>query len=257
MGYEMWRTVLFVDRIEADRAKTAGKSGTTVPMAGALTSVNRVLRRIPVIRDLANYGLRATRNLFWAYRPAPSGSGASLPEAFLSFVRASLAGMRPDFTLVETGCGDGRALRALAHDFPAAKFIGIDLQKAAVVAGNEQVSREGLHNVDLQVGSFLDPIGLDCDVLISRTALIYLNEDEIRTFLRMRLPRIRGKLLLHEIISLTKQAGFSHFFAHPIPQLVETCGEGRFGAVVSVMDYEPWRKDGVWSGAEMVFTRRD
>jgi hypothetical protein len=146
-------------------------------------------------------------------------------------------------------------LCALAVEHPSAHFIGIDLQKAAVGKGRARIAREGLKNVDLQVGSFLDKIGTDCDFLISRAALIYLNEEEYMQFLRMRLPRLRQKVLLHEIISTNGRTGFSHFFAHPVPEFVERCSEGHFDAEVSLLDYGPWRNEGAWSGAEMVFTR--
>jgi hypothetical protein len=214
----------------------------------------RAAKRIPGIGRLANSLLRVTRNFFWSRRPASSPAGASLPEDYIAFVKTGISG--EGFTLVEVGAGDGRVLTQLAALYPAARFIGVDIQKAAVAEGNRYIAEQGIANVTLFCASCLeDASPWDCDYLISRTALIYLNRQEMDVFLAKRLPQVRRKLLLQEIVSLTGKTEVSHFFAHPLGEMAERAGKSAFTASTRLVAYGPWKRENQWSGADVTIKR--
>lgn len=217
--------------------------------------IYRAVRTVPLIGGLANFLLRQTRKLFWSLRPARNAA-QNIPDEYLAFVLREIAKGSQPFTVLEVGCGDGRVLRELARRFPDGKFVGVDIQKAAVDLGEEVAAREGLSNIRLYCRSVLDDsLSWDCDYLISRTALIYLDQDEIRSFLRKRLPRIGRAILAHEIVSLTDGTKLSHFFAHPLAKIAEEVSDHRFHAAVKLLDYQPWKNENAWSGAEIVLAR--
>ena len=56
--------------------------------------------------------------------------------------------VQPD--VVDIGCGGGRALRRLAAAFPASRFVGSDVDDAALALGSERAEQEGLPDVELQ-----------------------------------------------------------------------------------------------------------
>lgn len=221
-------------------------------MASLIHGIYRSMKRISVLKNALDWMLRNSRNYFWSLRPAPAP--AQLPEDFVDFIKSGL-GEEP-FTLVEVGCGDGRVLRHLAQQFPRSRFVGVDIQKAAVAHGTSLAASEGLSNVALHCATCLDDtVPWDCDYLISRTALIYLNSEETRTFLNARLPHVRRKLLLQEIISQTGKEERSHFFAQPLPALIAAEAPDQFTVTATLLDYAPWKQDPAWSGANLIATR--
>jgi len=217
----------------------------------------RATRRLPLLKELADFLLRSGRNYFWSLRPASMAQTELVPTEFLSVVVEGVSGAQVPFKLIEVGCGDGRVLRRLAERFPSAHFVGIDLQKAAIDVGNKHLARSGVSrgNVQLVCGSCLgDDISWECDFLISRTALIYLDHEEIETFLRKRLPQIGRQAILQEIVSTTGKTERSHFYAHPIADLIEVIAPGQFKLTQEVLAYEPWRSER-WTGANLFVTR--
>jgi len=216
----------------------------------------RLVKQLPGVGPLINMLLRLARSLFWKYRPVGVLQDEP-PEEFLRFISDHLND-RSEFTLIEVGAGDGRTLRRLALQYPAARFIGIDIQRAAVLAGIARASALGIKNIDLKCVSCLDDtIEWACDFLISRTSLIYLSREQTEEFFRKRIPKIRQGMLFEEIISLTGQTQRSHFFAHPLPEIIERFSEGNFLANVTFLDYIPWKAESRWSGAKLSFTRID
>jgi hypothetical protein len=214
-----------------------------------------MFKRVPGLAIIVNTGLRVARGVFWSYRPAPDTADTRVPWEYISFLESEIAG--DVFTFVEVGAGDGRVLRHLATRYPRARFIGLDIQKAAVAQGMEFLKGRGLTNVELIRASGIDEgVVLDCDYLASRAALIYLNRREISTFFRIWLPRIRRELLLQEIVSLTNRTESSYFFAHPLPLLAEEAGGDAYAAHVQLLDYAPWKQEGRWSGADIVIHRK-
>lgn len=213
----------------------------------------RAVRQIPFADAAVNGLLRRQRNLFWSLRPASVGHSVS--SDYLAFVESRIDGS--SFTLIEVGAGDGRILGELAKRYPQSRLIGVDIQKAAIAEGKRRLAEEGLTNVKLVCSSCLnEEIDWECDYLISRTALIYLNRQEIELFLRKRLPKLGRAMLLHEIISLTGKAEVSHFFANPLGELVKDAGNGEFTVSTRLLDYPPWKNKDLWSGAELTIRRR-
>lgn len=213
----------------------------------------RAIKQIPILGPPVNGVLRLGRRVFWSLRPAAKAD-SPLPEAYLAFLKAHLdAG---PFVLVEVGAGDGRILRELARRYPTSRFVGVDIQKAAVAGGKRLLAKEGITNVDLVCSSCLeDAIDWNCDYIVSRTALIYLNRSEIEMFLDKRLPQVQRAVLLQEITSTTGKTEVSHFFANPLAELARHIGGEAFSVSTHILDYGPWRQTGRWSGAEIVIRR--
>jgi len=181
-----------------------------------------------------------------------------IPSDYVALVLATIDHATPEFELIEVGCGDGRILRRLAKEFPRAHFTGIDLQISAVELGNKYLSTssEPEARVELICGSCLDDgFGLSCDYLISRTALIYLDDEEIKTFLSRLLPKLRRRAIFQELVSTTGKTERSHFFAHPLSALIEEIAPGRFEIRQYDIAYAPW-KGWNWTGASLIVTRK-
>ena len=54
-------------------------------------------------------------------------------------------------SLVDLGCGRGRALLVLGERFPNSRFVGYDLSREAIEFGRAQAAERGLGNVELHV----------------------------------------------------------------------------------------------------------
>lgn len=213
----------------------------------------RACKRLPFVGTVMNAILRRGRNQFWSWRGI-SATNEKPPADYLAFVESGLAD--GPFTLIEIGSGDGRMLRELASRHPKAYFIGIDIHKAAVEIGNRILAKRGITNVELLCTSCLgDAFDWNCDYVISRTALIYLNRSEIETFFRKWLPHVRRALLLQEITSVTGKTGLSHFFANPLVKVAESFCANDFSISERLLDYPPWKREEQWCGADIVIRR--
>src|SRR5262249_26816935 len=73
---------------------------------------------------------------------------------------AALHGMRPkpvaEARVLELGCGDGANLIPMALGLPNARFVGVDLNAAAIDRGRELATALQLDNVDLQAADLSD-----------------------------------------------------------------------------------------------------
>lgn len=226
---------------------------------GVLHKVFRATRRLPLLRNAADFVMRMGRNYFWSLRPAYMASSPVVPADFLTLIIEKIPATPPTFRLVEVGCGDGRVLRCLAGRYPQAQFRGIDLQKAAIEYGNKSLAVQchDTPKIQLVCGSCLDDgISLECDYLISRAALIYLNQDEIRIFLRKRLAQIGKGGILQEVVSTTGRTEYSHFYAHPLVELIEEIAPGQFTLTQDVLGYGPWKSE-KWTGVNLILVRNN
>lgn len=220
---------------------------------GILHTAYRATRQLPLLRNTSNLVMRAGRNLFWSLRPAYMAGSSAVPADYVSLIVEHIADASAEFKLIEVGCGDGRVLKHLAEQFPLAQFVGVDLQKAAIELGNKSLSEP---KVQLIVGSCLDnSISMQCEYLISRAALIYLDSEEIKSFLRKRLPQVAKRAILQELVSTTGKTEYSHFFAHPLAELVEEIAPCLFDVSQHILPYEPW-KGQKWTGANVVISRK-
>jgi cyclopropane fatty-acyl-phospholipid synthase-like methyltransferase len=217
----------------------------------------QLARAIPGVGAVFNALLRRSRSFFWKYRPTPSKSEGGAPfhqKLFSAFIESHIDD--DAFVLVEVGSGNGSLLRELATRYPQGKFIGVDIRKAAVAAGNAYLAEHGIENVHLICASCLDDaLPWECDYLVSQASLIYLDRQEIELFLRKRLYKTRKKALLREIISVTGKTEVTHFFAHPLQDIARH-SDNAFDVSVSLSDYEPLKRANHWSGADIVITRK-
>ena len=62
---------------------------------------------------------------------------------------ARLLDINPNDTVAWVGCGDGRELLSLAKMYPEARFIGYEINEAALSIANRVMSTEGIENVSL------------------------------------------------------------------------------------------------------------
>ena len=80
---------------------------------------------------------------------------------------AWLHGMQPApvsrCRVLELGCGDGGNLIPMAYQSPDSQFIGIDLSRRSIAAGNERLAGLGLSNISLLHLDVMD-IGADFGV---------------------------------------------------------------------------------------------
>jgi 2-polyprenyl-3-methyl-5-hydroxy-6-metoxy-1,4-benzoquinol methylase len=72
---------------------------------------------------------------------------AGLFEHILPLVPGIVEDLREGITVLDVGCGRGRAITALAEAFPKSKFTGYDFSEEAVRAANAEAGRRGLTNV--------------------------------------------------------------------------------------------------------------
>lgn len=212
----------------------------------------RATRRFPPLQWTVNYLLRLTRRIFWKMRPAYMATSSLIPKDYLELILENID--TPSFILVEAGCGDGRVLLRLAESYPQSHFIGVDLQKSAIALGRKELEARNAP-VRLICGSYLDASEpLACDYLISRAALIYLDQEEIVRFFRIRLPDVKKALILQEIVSTTSHTECSHFFAHPLGTILKKLGGDSFVVTETSLDYPPW-KGARWTGANVIARR--
>jgi SAM-dependent methyltransferase len=76
---------------------------------------------------------------------------AALLEHILPLVDGLTERLRQGITVLDVGCGSGRALNLLAETFPRSRFVGYDLLQSHVDAGRAQAEASRLGNVTFEV----------------------------------------------------------------------------------------------------------
>ncbi len=198
--------------------------------------------------------LRKCRVLFWKYRPS-AYKIESISSDFLNFVQSEIQGK--NFKLIEIGCNSGNTLFALKKAFPDSSFAGIDLNIEAIKQAKQYIELHQLPQMNIFQSHLIDPkVDYECDYLISRTVLIYLNEVELKKFLSLILKKIRKKILLQEIISKDHSTIKTSYFAHPLPQLIKAIPFSKdFNLTVLPLSYGPWSSRD-HQGANLVLSRK-
>ncbi len=72
-----------------------------------------------------------------------------LTTHILPLVHGLMARMESGIDVLDIACGSGRAVMAMAAEFPASRFTGIDLSAEAIASGRAGVSERKLRNVAL------------------------------------------------------------------------------------------------------------
>lgn len=204
-----------------------------------IRSVHGFVRRSPRVAAIVYAGFRGLRRVFWRLRPASADPDA-IPVRFVAFVAANL----PDgpFALAEIGCGSGAALLELAKRFPQGRFVGVDLQSAAIRKARRAALRSGLANAEFVQSDLLSFCAkLNEGYIACRTALMYLNEKEIRRFFASAQRSGVMKILIHDVQSTSGRTIRTHYFAHPYPELFAELGlTVDFDVSIRPLEYAPW-----------------
>ncbi len=75
---------------------------------------------------------------------------AVLIDRILPLVPGLVDALRYGISVLDVGCGSGRALNRMAREFPHSRFTGYDLLEEAIEAGRTEAERRGLTNVTFE-----------------------------------------------------------------------------------------------------------
>ncbi|NLZ07648.1 MAG: methyltransferase domain-containing protein [Phycisphaerae bacterium] len=75
---------------------------------------------------------------------------AVLIDHILPLVPGLVDALRYGISVLDVGCGSGRALNRMAREFPHSRFTGYDLLEEAIEAGRTEAERHGLTNVTFE-----------------------------------------------------------------------------------------------------------
>ncbi len=103
--------------------------------------------------------------------------GALIPrpetEILIDEVLKRIDNKESALTFVEVGVGSGIISIVLAQHLPNARFIAVDISKAALKIAEENIKRFHLQErIELRLGSLLEPVGEKIDFLVSNPPYI-------------------------------------------------------------------------------------
>ena len=76
---------------------------------------------------------------------------AALRDHILPLVPGLTLALQNGISVLDIGCGRGRALHFLAEKFPCSRFTGFDLSEEAIAYARDQANRAGLGNLRFEV----------------------------------------------------------------------------------------------------------
>ncbi|HVH06173.1 MAG TPA: methyltransferase domain-containing protein [Myxococcota bacterium] len=76
---------------------------------------------------------------------------ATLCETILPIVPGLVERLATGIDAVDVGCGSGRALNRMAHEYPKSRFVGYDVSARAVAAARAEAEDRALKNVRFEV----------------------------------------------------------------------------------------------------------
>lgn len=80
-------------------------------------------------------------------------------DAIVALVPGLEEELRSGISVLDVGCGSGRALIALSHAYPRSRFTGHDFSEEAIHAARNVAAEQGLTNVDFEVRDAAGPVG--------------------------------------------------------------------------------------------------
>jgi len=80
-------------------------------------------------------------------------------EAIVALVPGLEEDLRSGISVLDVGCGSGRALVALARAYPRSRFTGHDFSEEAIRAARAAAAEQGLTNVAFEVRDAAGPVG--------------------------------------------------------------------------------------------------
>ena len=76
---------------------------------------------------------------------------SSLIEHILPLVPGLTGKLQEGISVLDVGCGAGRALNLMAGEFPGSRFAGYDFSEEVIGTASEEARQKGLSNVEFQV----------------------------------------------------------------------------------------------------------
>jgi ubiquinone/menaquinone biosynthesis C-methylase UbiE len=104
-------------------------------------------------------------------------------------------------SVLEIGCNCGPNLFLLSSALPFAELNGIDINHAAIEAGNEWMLQEGIKNIAFTVGKAdeLEFLGdKNFDIVFTDAVLIYFGPDKIKKVIKQMLDKANKAVILLE-----------------------------------------------------------
>ena len=131
-----------IDEVSRDLTGILSAAGLATPNPRVLESMRRVPRHVFVPPPLAPYA--------YLNRPLPVGHGQTVSQPSIVALMTDLAGIRPDFTMLQIGIGGGYQAALLAE--LAGKVFCVELFKPVAEAAMTRLIGQGYDNVEVQVG---------------------------------------------------------------------------------------------------------
>jgi SAM-dependent methyltransferase len=134
---------------------TGARSANVGPVAGMLVNLGVV---VPSVRrcftegggvPFAEYAAVAGDTLGENWRNVYD---EHLVDGFLGAVPGLLDRLRAGVRVLDLGCGTGRAINLMAREFPASRFVGLDLAPDAIALAEAERTAKGLDNAEFVVG---------------------------------------------------------------------------------------------------------
>lgn len=133
---------------------TGARSANVGPVAAMLTNLGAVL---PSVRRCFTEGGGVPFAEFAAAAGDSLGENwrniydEHLVDGFLGAVPGLLERLRAGARVLDLGCGTGRAVTVMAREFPASRFVGLDLSPAAIAQADAERAALGLDNAEFVV----------------------------------------------------------------------------------------------------------
>ena len=89
---------------------------------------------------------------------------SALFDSILPLAPGLTVRLQEGIDVLDVGCGHGRALSAMACEYPNSRFRGIDLSQEAITAANQRIADLHLHNIrfeQMDAAALAEPAGYD------------------------------------------------------------------------------------------------
>jgi len=130
---------------------------------------------------------------------------AGLFDHILPLVPGIEARLEAGIEVLDVACGSGRAMIAMARQYPASRFTGIDFSAEAVSAGNADVARRRLPNVRFVQGDVAELDQAQAYDLVTAFDAIHDQARPAEVLARIRAAlRPGGTLLMQDIAGHTR-----------------------------------------------------
>jgi protein-L-isoaspartate O-methyltransferase len=163
----------------------------------------------------------------WSKRPLGPDYTTTTKHPHRQLLINAINQENPFKKLLEIGSGSGPNLQLLAKKFPRAHFIGVDINKEAIKKGQSWANKEGLINIELQVGQAGQLSQFSnkyFDIVVTDATLLYIGPDKIKKVLNEALRLAKKRVFLIELYQETKKLSRykNGHWIHNFPQIIKT-----------------------------------